>query len=100
MATKKAVKRKSSRSSSRAVSEYKGKALAGKAKAAKEWDPAQAIDANAPMLLLEEVKEPRPYTSRYPIPDEEFRALKEAAPRAKLARKTAATAKDSGRKQE
>jgi hypothetical protein len=52
------------------------------------------------MLLLEEVNEPRPYTSRYPIPDEEFRALKEAAPRAKLARKTAATAKDSGRKQE
>ena len=45
-----------------------------------------------------EVKEPRPYTSRYPIPDAKFEALKAAAPKAKLAKVVAEACKDTGKK--
>ncbi len=45
-----------------------------------------------------EVRVPRPYTTRYPISNEVFEALKQAAPKAKLAKCTAETAKDSRKK--
>src|SRR6266849_7276812 len=83
--------------SRRAPSEYQAKALAGRAQRGREWSPAQP-EAQAP--ALPEVNEPRPYTSRYPIPNEEFEALKVAAPKAKLAKITAARSKDSARKKE
>jgi hypothetical protein len=47
-----------------------------------------------------EVNEPRPYTSRYPIPDKEFQSLKNAAPKAKLLKVTAARIKDSAKKKD
>lgn len=65
--------RKTTRASRAAGAGYRGKALEGKAKAGKLLEPGQAVEANAPALA--EVKEPRPYTSRYPIPDEEFASL-------------------------
>src|SRR5258706_2586141 len=50
---------------------------------------------------IREVNEPRPQTtSRYPIPNEVFEALKKAAPKARLAKKSATLAKDSGKKGE
>ena len=71
--------------------------LAGRAGRGREWDPAQP-DALAP--AYPEVKEPRPYTSRYPISNEEFESLKAVAPKAKLPRPTAEAFKDSARKKE
>ena len=49
-------------------------------------------------LAIEETRAPRPYTSRYPIPDSEFEALKEAAPQARLATSAITAARDSGRR--
>jgi len=83
---------------SKAAPEYKGKALAGRTGPGREWDPAQALKARA--AELQEVNEPRPYTSRYPIPDAEFESLKANAPKAKLPKKTASAVKDSGKKSE
>lgn len=79
-------------------SESRMKALAGRAQAGKDWDPTLAPQAMA--AAFAEVNEPRPHTSRYPIPDEEFRALKERAPTAKLPKGTAEVAKDTGKKEE
>jgi len=81
-----------------AVLEYKGKALAGKVRSGRDLDPTAAPDARAPALA--EVNEPRPYTSRYPIPDAKFQSLKDTASRAKLVKKTAVIAKDSGGREE
>lgn len=97
MVAKKAKKKRSSGSRRRTPSEYKARALTGRAARGREWDPAQP-EAAAP--ALPEVNEPRPYTSRYPIPNEQFQALKEAAPKAKLPKSTAARARDSGQKKD
>jgi hypothetical protein len=48
--------------------------------------------------MMPEVREPRPYTTRYPISNERFQALKKAAPKAKLLKCTAETAKDTRKK--
>lgn len=74
-----------------------GEALAGKARRGQEWDPSQP-DTQAP--AMPEVNEPRPYATRYPIPEEEFRALKQAAPKAELPEPTATRVKDPRRKKE
>src|SRR4051812_15666619 len=68
-------------------------ALSGQAVEGLEWNPLLP-EALAPGI--EELNEPRPYTSRYPIPSEEFRVLKEAAPSAKLRKVTAERSEDPG----
>ena len=79
------------------TAEYKGKA--GKSTAGKEFYPAHAsMEALSASVI--EVKEPRPYTSRYPISDKQFEKLKEAARKKKLPKKQATIAKDSGKKRE
>jgi hypothetical protein len=87
----KGVKKQSARRPSRAaVSRHR--ALVGRGVRGQAWDPtAPQVEAAA----LQEVNEPRPYASRYPIPEERYRALKEGAPRARLARVTAERARDS-----
>lgn len=76
---------------------YRGKALPGRARPGQQLDPPQAVSATAAGLM--EVNEERPYTSRYPISNEAFESLKAAAPRAKLSKRTAEAAKDTGKKQ-
>jgi len=76
-----------------AGSGYRGRALPGRGQPGAPWEPAAA--PLAPDLA--EVREERPYTSRYPIPNAEFDALKAAAPKAKLAKKSAVAAKDSSK---
>src|SRR5262245_16222043 len=97
MAKKKRAKKTATRASSRraARSESRVAALAGRAGRGREWDPTQP-QAQAP--ALPEVKEPRPYKTRYPISNEQFESLKAAAPKAKLAKFTAQRAKDSAGK--
>jgi hypothetical protein len=94
---KKARKTKSSTSRRRAASGFRSQALAGRTARGREWDPTQP---EAQMAALPEINEPRPYTSRYPIPNEEFHALKLAAPKAKLAKFTAERSRDTPRKHE
>jgi hypothetical protein len=48
--------------------------------------------------MIPEVREPRPYTNRYPISNEKFVALKKAAPKAKLPKSTAEIVKDTRKK--
>lgn len=96
-ARKKPTTKKASGTRKRAPSDYKGKALPGRAQRGREWDPAQP---QAMAAALPEVKEPQPYTSRYPISNEAFQALKEAAPKAKLAKSTAARSKDASKKKD
>ena len=75
------------------------KAIAGKAPAGKEWNPAADLTARA--AAIQELMAPRPPTkSRYPISNEEFEALKAAAPKAKLAKNSASVSKDSKTKKE
>jgi hypothetical protein len=77
---------------------YRGKALPGRTRAGTPWSPAAAPGASA--AEPREIREERPYTSRYPISNEEFEALKTAAPRARLSKAIAPAAKDSGKKLE
>lgn len=75
------------------------KSIEGKAPAGKEWNPA--VDLSAKAAAIEEVMAPRPpTTSRYPITNAAFEALKAAAPQAKLAKKSAIASKDSKTKDE
>ena len=86
-----AVARKTS--AAKTVREYSLAAAAGKAKAGVRYDPAAALGQNAPAMA--ELMEPRPKTtSRYPISNEAFEALKAAAPKAKLAVASAVRSKD------
>ena len=74
------------------------KARIGRAPRGRDWDPTLP-EAQAP-AYLPEVNVPRPYTSRYPISNEAFEALKSAAPKAKLPKVTAERARDKGKKTE
>src|SRR4051812_3796355 len=74
------------------------KASTGRAPRGREWDPTLP-EAQAPSYLPE-VNVPRPYTSRYPISNEAFEALKSAAPKTKLPKATAERARDKGKKTE
>ncbi|HYJ88063.1 MAG TPA: hypothetical protein VEW46_18495 [Pyrinomonadaceae bacterium] len=89
MATKKTSKKRTT------TAEQKGKA--GRASKGKEFDPTRKSRA---MSATAEVREPRPYVSRYPIPEKEFQRLKDAADKAKVAKKDATIAKDAGKKRE
>jgi hypothetical protein len=80
------------------TADYKGKAGKSSVKA-KEFDPSHAA-LEALSVSVAEVNDPRPYTSRYPIPDARFKKLKEAARKTKLAKKSATIARDSGKKKE
>ncbi len=75
------------------------KGKAGKSGKGKEFEPAQE-SLMAMAAAVPEVNEPRPYTSRYPIPDKEFEKLKAAAKKTKIAKKGATVAKDKGKKTE
>lgn len=93
MATKKTPAAKKS-ASVKAPREYKIKAVAGKAKAGVDYKPDQVLPQAAPAMA--ELMEPRPKTtSRYPISNEAFEALKVAAPKSKLAAGSAVQSKDS-----
>src|SRR4051794_35126652 len=94
---KQTAKKRTGRGRSSASSEYTASALPGRASRGREWDPSQP---EAQAAALPEVNEPRPYLSRYPIPDEEFRALKQAAPKVKLPQATAEKVKDKPTKKE
>jgi hypothetical protein len=70
------------------------KPLAGKARLGGTFDPNAPTTARA--AQQQELMLPRPkMTSRYPISNEEFEALKAGAPRARLAAATATRSKDA-----
>jgi hypothetical protein len=93
------ARKESTRPTSRAAG-ARYNALQGKGQRAQEWDPTQP-QVQAAAAAIQEINEPRPYTSRYPIPEAQFRALKERAARARLPRVTAQRARDTrGRKAE
>lgn len=94
-----AIKKKSANKAQRAAADVTVKALSGQAAKAKEFDPSRE-STEALAATPKEVNEPRPYTSRYPIPEEQFRALKEKATNVKLALGSTTVAKDSGKKAE
>jgi hypothetical protein len=80
------------------AAELKGKT--GKSGKGKEFDPThESLEALA--ASLPEVNEPRPYMeSRYPISENRFKKLKDAAPKTKVAKGTATISKDKGKKTE
>jgi len=80
------------------AADYKGKAGKSSGKG-KEFEPSHA-SLGALSASVVEVKEPRPYTSRYPISEAQFKKLKEAAHKTKLAKKDATITKDAGKKKE
>src|SRR5258705_4914717 len=96
MAKKAKKTRKVSSGATGAAATYRAKT--GRAPRGREWDPTLP-EAQAP-AYLPEVNVPRPYTSRYPISNEAFEALKSAAPKAKLPKVTAELARDKGKKSE
>ena len=102
MVAKKKATKKASRKAVRAssASATRGRALKAQAPRGRAWDPSKpaTMSRARAMAASVELNEARPYKTRYPIPDEKFKALKEGAPKAKLARPTAARVKDSGKK--
>jgi hypothetical protein len=95
MATKKtpAAKKAKMTAAAKAPREFKGEAEAGKAKAGVAYNPAGALSRDA--MAMPEPMEPRPKTTtRYPISNEAFEALKVAAPKARLAATSAVPSKD------
>jgi hypothetical protein len=75
------------------------KAKGGKSGKGKEFEPTHE-SFMAMSATMGEVKEPRPYTSRYPIPDKQFQKLKDAASKTNISKKGATLAKDKGKKTE
>jgi hypothetical protein len=92
MPTKKRPTKKTVKTSS---APYTTRALPGKSGKSKEIDPSQQ-SLEALSATLTEVNEPRPYLSRYPIPEQKFNQMKEAALKIKLPKKDAPIAKDAG----
>lgn len=92
------VKRARTAAKRQRSTQYRARASKGRHARGYEWHPAQP-EAMA-LATVQEINEPRPYTSRYPIPDKEFAALKDAAPKAKLAKPTAERVRDSAKKKE
>src|SRR3954471_23543681 len=89
-------KTSSKKTTSKRVARSEIPELRGKSGRGKEFDPTH--EALAVMsATLPEVKEPRPYVSRYPIPDAQFEKLKAAARKAKIAKGAATIAKDKGK---
>ena len=99
-----AAKRRAARKTARKTTLRKGtgaspRALAGKAARGKEIDPSHELP-EAMAAGVAELRQPRPYTSRYPIPEEEFQRLKEKATRLRLPLGDATLSRDSGQKAE
>ena len=88
MATTRKTKRPAAKQS---ADNFKAKALAGRAPAGKVLNPSAPPSARA---AVAEQRQRRPYSSRYPIPDADFAALKQAAPQAKVPKVSAALTKD------
>ena len=80
------------RSAPAPASSGKVTARAGKAAAGKPFDPTGPSARSAP----DELRKGRPYTSRYPIPNDEFVALKAAAANARLRAVAATRSPDRG----
>ena len=103
MATKKpsTSKKPSAKKAATKTSASELKGQAGKTTRGKEFDPSQPeILALAGGAIVERM-EPRPYViSRYPIPEDEFKKLKEAAQKKKVAKGDATLARDKGKKTE
>ena len=95
MASKTTKKTKASAVGRRASRPYK--AFSGRAPKGVELNPSLPEPHAAGYV---ELNEPRPYKTRYPISDERFRALKDAASRAKLGRITAEKSRDSPQKKD
>ncbi len=74
--------------------------LRGRSGRAKEMTVEMGPEADAAARTTEERRESRPYVSRYPIDDDRFRQLKEAAGTAKLAKGDLTASADSGAKPE
>src|SRR5262245_20188657 len=81
---RKTTRKRSSRTGGRAGGGAKG--LPGRASRGKEMTVDLAPMTAAAFTAVAEKKEPRPYTSRYPIDDEKVRKLKESATKTKLAK--------------
>lgn len=92
--------RKKVTSPRRAESAAEMRALSGSARRGIQWTPGQVQALAAAGAAQEEKREPRPYTSRYPISNEAFEALKGKAPKARLGRVTAEQVRDQGRRRE
>ena len=95
MATKTtaSAKKVSTAAAAKAPREFRGKAKSGKAKAGVAYNPAGALSSKS--MAMPEQMEPRPKTTtRYPISNEAFNALKAAAPTARLAATSAMRSKD------
>jgi hypothetical protein len=73
--------------------------LKGRSEPGKPVTPSLSPASAAPNLL-EEAREPRPYRTRYPIPEDDFRRLKERAAKAKMARGAIAAAADTPQRRE
>lgn len=94
------VQRKTTGTTEATGTAFRGKALAGRATKGEEFDLNDSGPQAMAAAAATEVREPRPYKSRYPIPDEEFKALKQTSLKVKLATGDAFVAKDSGKKEE
>ncbi len=91
VAKKATAKKAPARNRAPAAREAHYSAQAGKAKLGGQYDPS-VVERGA---AVPELMEPRPTrTSRYPISNEQFNSLKQAAPRSKLAASTAMRSKD------
>ncbi len=88
---KRARKQSTRRTTGTVASTYRGER--GRGVRGQDWDPTQPQPLAA--AAIQEINQPRPSSTRYPIPEERFKALKEGAHRARLARVTAAQARDS-----
>jgi hypothetical protein len=79
-----AVRKTAPRTTRGATSGRESKGLPGKAGRGKEMALDLGPDAAAASRTVVEMKEPRPYKTRYPIPDEQFVRLKAAAEKVKV----------------
>jgi hypothetical protein len=97
--SKKAARKKASGSAVESEAKHAGKALTGKAAAGKALDLSQPLPQAAAVAV--EVRQPRPYTTRFPIDVDEFMALKQAAKtKARQAKGESTIVQDKGRKAE
>ena len=74
--------------------------MTGRGARGKEMTLDLGPQADAAARTTEEKREPRPYTTRYPISDERFRMLKDSAEKAKIAKGSMTASADSGGKLE
>lgn len=95
--TKKTARKSGTSSGTRGASL---KALSGRAAKGVEMVVDLGPAANAAAFGVVEKKESRPYTTRYPIPDDLFRRLKEGASDVTIAKSTLVASADRGTKSE